>query len=556
MVHRAAADDLATHSVVNQPPDYAPRDLWAGDAALREAVLRHGGAGAGDLPAALGALAGSARVMELGELANRHPPTLRAFDRYGRRVDEVEFHPAYHELMDLVARHHVQSIAWMPERPGGHVAHAAMVILLTQAEAGVLCPAAMSYASVPVLRRRPDLAAEWLPRLLSGRYDGRCIPAGEKAGATIGMAMTEKQGGSDVRANSTRARPAGGGNGGGEGGEYLLTGHKWFCSAPMSDAFLTLAQTDRGLSCFLVPRWRPDGTRNVFRIQRLKDKLGNRSNASAEIEYDGTSAWLVGGEGAGTATIMDMVHHTRLDCGAAAAGLMRAAVGRALHHTGHRSAFGRRLIDQPLMRQVLADMALESEAATALVLRVARAFDRASADPASRAFARLGVAVCKYWVTKRCPTLVYEALECHGGNGYVEEGDMPRLYREAPLNAIWEGSGNVICLDVLRTLQREPAALAALEAELAAAGGLDGRLDRWMADTRALLAAGTSLDLQARRLVERLALALQAAELLRHGPPAVADAFCASRLGGDWGQAFGTLPAGVDSEAILARAAG
>ncbi|MGQ9368355.1 isovaleryl-CoA dehydrogenase [Azospirillum sp. ST 5-10] len=551
MAHRAPTTDLPTHAVTNQPPEYAPRDLWSGDPALAEAVRREGAAWAEPALAALGVEAGGERAMQLGELANRHPPVLTAFDRVGRRVDEVEFHPAYHELMGLAIGRGIHSVAWTADRPGGHVAHAALGYLLTQAEAGVLCPVAMTYAAVPALRHQPEVAAEWLPRILSERYDPRAVPAPEKAGATVGMAMTEKQGGSDVRANATEARPLGAA---GPGREYALRGHKWFCSAPMSDAFLTLARAPGGLSCFLVPRWRPDGTRNALRLQRLKDKLGNRSNASAEIEYDGALAVLVGEEGRGVPTIIDMVHHTRLDCGFAAAGLMRAALSRALHHAAHRAAFGRPLIAQPLMRAVLADLALESEAAVALVLRVARAFDADGAH--DRAFARLAVAAAKYWVTKRCPPLVCEALECHGGNGYVEDGGMPRLYREAPLNAIWEGSGNVICLDVLRTLQKEPTALAALEAELAAARGLDGRLDAWVAATRALLDDPTFLEVRARRLVERLALALQAGLLLRHAPAAVAEAFCASRLGGDWGHAFGTLPPHVDTEAILARAAG
>ncbi len=555
MIDRAPAASLATHTVANQPPDFAPRDLWRTDPVLRDAVRREGAGRAADRLAALGAEAGSDRVMELGEQANRHPPLLRSFDRFGHRLDEVEFHPAYHALMELAFRHRLHAVPWTADRRGGHVAHAAMGYMLTQAEAGVLCPVAMTYAAVPVLRRQPELAAAWLPRILSDRYDPRFLPAGEKTGCTIGMAMTEKQGGSDVRANTTQARPCGAG---GPGGDYVLTGHKWFCSVPMSDAFLTLAQAGRGLSCFLVPRWRPDGTRNPFRIQRLKDKLGNRSNASAEIEYDGTWAVLVGEEGGGVPTIIDMVHHTRLDCSSAAAGLMRAAVARALHHATHRMAFGRALVRQPLMRAVLADLALESEAAVALVLRVARAFDDGEADPQGRAFARLAVAVTKYWITKRCPALVYEALECHGGNGYVEDGGMPRLYREAPLNAIWEGSGNVICLDVLRTLHKEPAALAGLESELAAAGGLDGRFDDWVRRTREML-AGLLADPregegQARRLVERLALALQAGLLLRHAPPAIAEAFCASRLGGDWGHAFGTLPPEADGDAILDRA--
>jgi len=550
MAHRSPIAQLATHAVTNQPPDFAPRDLYATDPALREAVQREGAAWAGEALTALGAEAGSERVVEWGEQANRNPPVLKSFDRYGRRIDEVEFHPAYHALMELAMRHRVHSIAWTAGRPGGHVAHAAMGYMLTQSEAGVLCPMAMTYAAVPALRHQPDVAAEWVPRILSDRYDPRMIPASEKAGVTVGMAMTEKQGGSDVRANTTRARRDG------DGAAYRLTGHKWFCSAPMSDAFLTLARTDKGLSCFLVPRWTPDGERNPFLIQRLKDKLGNRSNASSEIEYADTWALPVGDEGRGVATIIDMVHHTRLDTSFAAAGLMRAALVQALHHTRHRTAFQKRLSDQPLMRAVLADMALEVEAATALLFRVARAFNEGEKDPAARAFARLAVAVAKYWLNKRCTNLVYEAMECHGGGGYVEEGPLPRLYREAPLNSIWEGSGNVICLDVLRTLEKEPAALAALTAELGAARGLDARLDRWVEHTGALFADRANLEARARLLVERTALALQAGLLLRHAPSTVAEAFCASRLGGDGGRAYGTLPPGLDLEAILGRAAG
>lgn len=552
MADRAPVTALPTHNVANQPTEYAPCDLWATDGPLREAVRREGAAWAEPALASLGTAAGSEAVMALGELANRHPPQPRTFDARGHRLDEVEFHPAYHELMALAFGRRLHAIAWAHPRPGGHVAHAALGYLLTQAEAGVLCPVAMTYAAVPVLRAQPDLAAEWLPRLLSDRYDGRAIPVSEKTGATVGMAMTEKQGGSDVRANSTRATPLG--TAAGPGAEHALTGHKWFCSAPMSDAFLTLAHTDKGLSCFLVPRWRPDGTRNAIRLQRLKDKLGNRSNASAEFEYDSAWAVMVGEDGRGIATILDMVHHTRLDCAMAAAGLMRAALARALHHATHRTAFGRSLRRQPLMGAVLADLALEVEAATALVMRVARAFDEAEADAGDRPFARLAVAVAKYWITKRCPAVVGEALECHGGNGYVEDGGMPRLYREAPLNAIWEGSGNVIALDVLRTLEREPGALDALKDELAGARGMDGRLDACVTDVWAMLSNRAALEVQGRRLVERLALALQARLLLRHAPVAVADAFCASRLGGDWGHAFGTLPSGVDVVAILARA--
>ncbi|HEV7369337.1 isovaleryl-CoA dehydrogenase [Arenibaculum sp.] len=541
--------ELATHEVANQPPDFAGRNLYLTDLALREAVHREGAGWAEHDLASLGEEAGGERVLELGDLANRCPPELRAFDRFGRRVDEVRFHPAYHELMSLAVGHGIHSVAWTAGRPGGHVAHAAKGYLLAQAEAGVLCPVVMTHAVVPVLRRQPELEA-WLPRVLSDRYDPRAVPAEEKAGATFGMAMTEKQGGSDLRANATRAWPI---DGAGAGREYLLTGHKWFCSAPMSDAFLTLAQADGGLSCFLVPRWQPDGSRNPFLIQRLKDKLGNRSNASAEIEYNDTWAVMVGEEGRGVPTIIEMVHETRLGTTFAAAGLMRMALAQALHHTSHRTGFGRLLVRQPLMRSVLADLAIESEAATALSLRVARAFGREGEAPP---FSRLAVAVAKYWLNKRCPAFVCEALECHGGAGYVEESPLPRLYREAPLNGIWEGSGNVICLDVLRTMDREPEATAALFDELDAARGADARLDRWVHRLKDLLADRAGLEVRARLLVEHLALALQASLLVRHAPTAVADAFCASRLGGDWGRCFGTLPPDTDFDAIIARALG
>jgi putative acyl-CoA dehydrogenase len=411
-----------------------------------------------------------------------------------------------------------------------------------------MCPISMTYAAVPALRRQPGVGQAWADRILDGRYDAPLRPAAEKSGVTVGMAMTEKQGGSDVRANTTRARPLGAG---GPGEAYALVGHKWFCSAPMSDAFLTLAHADGGLSCFLVPRITPDGERNGVRLMRLKDKLGNRSNASAEIEYDEAYAVLLGEEGRGVQVILDMVHHTRLDTMAASLGIMRMALAQAVWWTGGRSAFQRRLIDQPAMRAVLADLALEYEAAAALTMRVAGAFD--ARDEAGRAFARLAVALGKFRLTKRCPDFVYECLECHGGSGYVEESPMPRLYREAPLNAIWEGSGNVIALDVLRTLQREPAALDGFAAEIAAARGGDPRLD---AAARALLdelASGAVGEGQARRVAERMALVLQGALLARHAPAAVADAFCASRLAGEGGRVWGALPDGIDPDAILAR---
>ncbi len=549
MAEHRPLTNLATHQVVNQPPPLEDYNAAETDAALREAVHREGSGRDWKRVAELGRLAGGERLIELGRLANRHPPELRTHDRFGRRIDEVEFHPAYHELLSLAIAHQIHSIAWNREGSpaAGHVTHAALLYLLGQVESGVCCPIAMTYAVVPSLRHEPDLAAEWEPRVLSGRYDPRVLPADRKTGVTFGMAMTEKQGGSDVRANTTRAQPLGG-----EG--YELTGHKWFCSAPNSDAFLTLAQAPMGLSCFLVPRWRPDGTRNPFLIQRLKEKLGNRSNASSEIEYAGTLAFLVGEEGRGVATIIDMVHHTRLDAALAAAGLMRQGVVQAIHHCRHRRAFGKRLIEQPLMLNVLADLALESEAATVTALRIARGFDESDGSEGARQFTRLATAVAKYWLNKLTPNAVYEALECHGGAGYVEESIMPRLYREAPLNSIWEGSGNVICLDVLRASQRQPESVEAFFAEVGKARGGNPSLDRRVDGLRHQLSDPSNVETRARRLTEEMALCLQGALMVQHAPPLVADAFCRSRLGGDWGGAYGTLPADIDFERIVERA--
>jgi putative acyl-CoA dehydrogenase len=542
---------IGTHEVLNQPPPFENVNLYATDRALRDAVAREGGGFATARLEALGAIVASAEVIKLAELANRFTPELKSHDRFGNRVDEVEFHPAWHTLMGLAIKHRVPSLAWVDRQPGAHVARAALSFLWGQAEAGVSCPMAMTFAGIPVLRHAPELEAEWLPRFTSDRYDPRFIPASGKTGATFGMAMTEKQGGSDVRANTTRAKPAGAR---GPGREYRITGHKWFCSAPMSDAFLTLAYAEGGLSCFFVPRFLPDGSKNRIFLQRLKSKLGNRSNASSEIEYDDTWGRLVGEEGRGVPTIIEMVQGTRLECAVGSAALMRQALVQALHHASHRSAFQRRLIDQPLMRNVLADLALESEAATALALRVARAYDEGQRDRAARHFARIAVAVAKYWNCKRAPVLIGEALECLGGNGYVEESMLPRLYREAPVNSIWEGSGNVICLDVLRAFAREPETVDALFAELGAARGADRRYDHFLDRLQAQFLDRADLETRARRLVEETALALQAALLLRHGPAPLADAFCASRLDGIHGLAFGTLPAGLDFEAIVERA--
>ena len=544
MSDRNPRTTLYTHEVTNQPPPFEDVNVYQLDTALREAVQREDAGWAAERLASVGARVGSAEVQDWAEQANRHPPALRAFDRYGRRLDEVQFHPAYHRLMALGLESGVSSVAWTRER--GHAAHAALMYLLMQADAGVCCPFSMTHAAVPALRRRPDVAAEWEPRVLGAGYDGRSLPAAEKTAATLGMAMTEKQGGSDVRANTTRARPAS------SGGEYALTGHKWFCSAPMSDAFLTLAQTDAGLSCFLVPRWRADGTRNAIRIARLKDKLGDRSNASAEIELDGASGHLLGGEGEGVRTIIDMVQGTRLDCLVGSAGLMRAMLVQAIHHCRGRRAFGRELVAQPAMARVLADLALEQEAALGLSFRVARAFDEAPRSDREAALARVLTPVAKYWVCKRAAGFAAEALECLGGNGYVEESPMPRLFRQSPLNGIWEGSGNVIALDTLRAIARHREALDALFAELDEARGFDQRLDRRVL---ALKAAADELDeSNARHFVESMALTLQAATLARTAPGFVADAFVQARLGEDCAFTFGAFAGEIDAAALIGRA--
>jgi putative acyl-CoA dehydrogenase len=545
-----------THDVTNQPPPLEGYDVFGGDAALVEATRREGAGWAADDLHGLGLLAGSPEAIAWGFDANRNPPELRTHDRFGHRVDEVAYHPSYHELMRVAVGHGLHGAPWVADQPGAHVARAAGFAVWSQVETGHGCPISMTYSVVPALRARPEVADEWVPRLTARAYDPRSVPAREKPGALAGMGMTEKQGGSDVRANTTRAEPVGAEPAGGEGeGVYALTGHKWFCSAPMSDMFLMLAQAPGGLSCFLVPRWLPDGGRNAgFRLVRLKDKLGNRSNASSEIELDGAVAWLLGDEGRGVRTIIDMVTHTRLDCVLGATATMRQATAQALHHAAHRQAFGAALTDQPLMRNVLADLAIESEAATVTALRLARAFDESDRGvEGADAFRRLATAVGKYWLCKRQPTLVGEALECLGGNGYVEESIMPRLFRESPLNGIWEGSGNVICLDVLRAVAREPAAIEAFLAEVDAARGADARLDAAADRVRSELGDVYGLEARARRVVELMALALQGSLLVRHGHPAVADAFCATRLGGDAGLALGTLPPGTDVGAIVER---
>jgi putative acyl-CoA dehydrogenase len=538
----------ATHEVLNQPPPLESYNLFAEDTALVEAVRREGADWVEEEARELGALCGLPQTIRWGVEANQNPPKLRTHDRFGNRIDEVEFHPAWHELMRIGIGHGLHALPWRQPQPGAHVARGALFMLLGQVEAGVGCPISMTYSVIPALRTQPELAAEWEPRFLSLSYDGeRLVPAPDKKGALCGMGMTEKQGGSDVRANITTARPL---NGGGPGAEYEITGHKWFFSAPMCDAFLVLAQAEGGLSCFLLPRFTPDGERNRIHLQRLKDKLGNRSNASSEVEFRGAWAQLVGEEGRGVPTIIEMVNHTRLDCALGVAAGMRWGTAAAIHHCTYREAFGKRLAEQPLMRNVLADLAIESEAATVSAMRLARTFDEADQ---ARELRRLATPVLKYWTCKRAPVHAVEALECLGGNGYVEESGMPRLYRESPLASIWEGSGNVQCLDVLRAMSRNPSSVEAFVAEVEEASGAEPRVDAAVAALRDELSNLEGIESRARTVVERMALALQASLLVRYGDPAVADAFCASRLEGDSGLAFGTLPAGTDFGRIIER---
>ena len=537
-----------THEVLNQVPPLDGANLYRLDLPLQEWVRRYQSGWAESRLDAYGALAGGP-LMAAGFLANENRPVFRSHDRYGHRIDLVEFHPAYHELMRTAIEHGIPSLPWTDPQPGAHVARAALMYLHNQAEAGSSCPLTMTFASVPVLRLQPEIAEQWLPRVLATEYDPRNVPVERKAGATLGMAMTEKQGGTDVRANTTRAHPIGAG---GPGQPYELVGHKWFCSAPMCDGFLTLAQTDKGLSCFLLPRHRPDGTRNAFYIQRLKNKLGNWSNASSEVEYRGALAWMIGEEGRGVPTIIEMVGMTRFDCMIGSSSLMRQALTQALHHCTHRHVGGRALIEQPLMRNVLADLALESEAALALTLRMGRALDNPHDEREVR-FARLVTAVGKYWICKRAPNMIAEASECLGGAGYVEDTILPRLYREAPVNSIWEGSGNVQCLDVLRALSRETGVLDALMTELGDGHG-DARLKAHIERLGTALRDTDDIQLRARQLTEDIAVVLQAKLLLEAGNAAVSDAFIGSRLEGR-GRAYGTLPRGFDIQAVLGRSA-
>jgi putative acyl-CoA dehydrogenase len=528
-----------THEVFNQVPPLNGYDA-ADDPALLDGLFREGAGHAAEEIHELGRLAGSEQAQEWGRLANEHTPILRTHDRFGHRVDEVEFHPAWHDLMRVAIGHGLHASAWNGDT-GAHVARAAK-FYVWRVDAGHSCPVSMTYASVPALRHAPGLAEQYEPLLTSGTYDFGLRPPLSKSGILAGMSMTEKQGGSDVRANTTRAVPQ-------PDGTYLLTGHKWFTSAPMCDIFLVLAHAPGGLTCFMLPRVLPDGTLNPMRLQRLKDKLGNRSNASAEVEYDEAVAWRVGDEGRGVRTIIEMVNMTRLDCVIGGAAVMRQGLIQATHHAEHRQAFGGYLIDKALMRNVLSDLSIESEAATVLMMRLAGATDRGET-----AFKRIALAVGKYWICKRCPSHSAEALECLGGNGYVEDSGMPRLFRESPLNSIWEGSGNVAALDVLRAMVKEPETVEAFFGEVDLASGADARLDEAVSGLRKELGDLEDIEGRARRIVERMALVLQGSLLVRHGHPAVADAFCASRLGGDWGRAFGTLPSGIDFTAIVERA--
>jgi putative acyl-CoA dehydrogenase len=549
---------FATHEVLNQSPSFEDINLFSTDRALTEAVSREGGGAAAKRLEAFGAACGSAAAFERGRLANENPPKLRSFDTKGRRLDVVEFHPAYHECMGLSMAEGLHCAAWEHLRepgaksvPGANVARSAGCYMATQMEAGHQCPITMTNAAVPTLLLQPGIAEHWVPKILARDYDKSFNPASAKRGVTIGMGMTEKQGGTDVRANTTRAEAAAGA--GGPGAEYVITGHKWFMSAPMCDAFLVLAQAPAGLSCFLLPRFLPDGSVNAIHFMRLKEKLGNRSNASSEVEFHGAHGWLIGEEGRGVPNIIEMVTGTRLDCAVASAGLMRLMLANAIHHCRHRTVFQRKLIDQPLMGQVLADLALDVEAATALAFRLARCFDRAS-DPHAGAWRRLMTPVTKYWICKMAPAFGYEAMECLGGNGYVEEGLAARIYREMPLNAIWEGSGNVMALDLLRVLQREPETAAIVMEDLAAAAGGDAHLKAQLERVQRMLHEPRLLDRRGRMLTEALATLAAGTILRAHAPAFVADAFLATRLSGSPRHTYGQGLDAANTEAIVERA--
>ncbi len=546
-------DGYATHEVMNQATPLTGHNAFTGDRLLTEIAAREKLDWAKPLLTEAGATVASAEVATLARDANRHLPELRSHDRFGHRVDQIAFHPAWHQLMALAVGQGTHALSWTAQQPGAHLARGLLSYLWNQGENGICCPLGMTYSAIPALRLQPELAALWEPFILSDRYDPTPAPMQRKTGGTVGMTLTEKQGGSDLRATQTVARPATARRGPGEA--YLIDGHKWFFSVPHSDLFVTLARTDRGLSCFLLPGWLPDGSRNRLLIQRLKDKCGNKSNASSEIEYRGALGWLVGEEGQGIKVALAMTHLTRLDFAIGSAGLMRRALSEAIHHTSGRRAFQRALVDQPVMQNVLADLALEVEAATLLAVRLARAVDdEAAGDESAALLVRIGTPVGKYWNCKRAVGVVHEALECHGGNGFIEEGPMARLYREAPLNGIWEGSGNIIALDVLRAAAKSPDSVPAFLDELRLAKGGDRSLDRAIERLEVELRRPEELEGRARRIVEMMAVALQASLLLRHSPSAVADAFCATRLGAEGGGAYGCLPAGLEQRAIVERA--
>lgn len=539
-------ENWQTHEVSNQTPPLENYNLFTSDKALQEALQREGAGWAADDLQRIGAELGTARAFDLGRLANLHTPELRSFDPRGNRLDQVEFHPAWHEILTGVMRRGLHSAPWADPKPGAHVARAAAYLMQGQTEAGSLCPTTMTYGAIPALQKGEQRIRDWLPTLYSREHDPRDLPFAQKKGGMIGMGMTEKQGGSDVRSNTTQARPIG-------NNEFLVTGHKWFFSAPMCDAHLVLANTPKGLSCLFLPRWRPDGSKNPIQIQRLKEKVGNRSNSSSEVEFRDAWGILLGEEGRGVPTIIEMATYTRLDCCLGTGGGMRQALSQVMHHASHRSAFGARLIDQPLMRNVLADLALEVEAATAMSLRMARAFDSLD-NEAENAFRRLVTPAAKYWICKRGPEMAAEAMEVLGGNGYVDEGILARIYREMPVNSIWEGSGNIMCLDLLRAFSKTPNALQVLMAELTPALGRHAAYDKFLGQLQRDFADSGNIETRARRLTQNLTLALQASLLLQHAPDYVADAFCRSRLAQDWGYNFGTLPANVDFAGILERA--
>lgn len=541
-----------THQVENQPPALEDYNLYQSDRALLESVDREGASWAEKDLINFGALTGSKENIELGFLANENKPVLHTHNRHGHRVDEVRFHPAYHQLMAQAVEHGIHSSHWLNPKPGAQVARAAKFYMQTQVEAAHCCPITMTAAAIPALRNQPNVAALWEAKILAGVYDHRNVPHDQKLGLTIGMAMTEKQGGSDVRANSTRAYPIAAS---GSGEAYELVGHKYFVSAPMSDAFLVLAHSEGGLSCFLLPRWRPDGSKNPLQIQKLKNKMGNVANASSETELRGAYAVMVGEEGRGVATIIEMVAMTRFDCMIGSSAGMRQAVAQAIHHCSHRTAFGKTLIDQPLMQNVLADLAIEHEAALMLTMRTARALDNREQSEQENILVRMVTAIGKYWICKRTPGHAYEAMECIGGSGVMEDSIFPRLFRESPVNAIWEGSGNIQCLDVLRATQTHKGSVDVLIQELSQACGADRRLDHYIETLKNELSNSSSLEYRARSIVEKMALALQGSLLVQHGDQAVADAFCASRLNPEQsGLVYGVLPKGINAEAIIQRA--